>query len=252
MGVAGRDRRNKRRAEAASRRIMKGLKEGAEEKEIMELCHYAVNVDGYYVVPTCMAHDGENCRIELYVFDEQGERRELVLDGPHEDYLFRMTIQNTPLVVNLKTNVIKKDRRLSNTEGLPVKQLCADVRLFDGEIIEIARDYAQEQLTELCRSYAEEVTDTHYYWTLEEFGWAVEFELPDVFGITSSRGIHDVAYKLEVFAQAYRIDIGIRAENYLEMFRQNFEAGFLTRGAAARYRRAGDWFEEIKNGEERE
>ena len=231
---------------------MKGLKEDAEDKDIMELFHYGVNVDGYFVVPTRMAYDEENCRIALTVYDEQNTAQELVREGPHEDYLFRMTIQNAPLVVNLKTSVIKRDRRLSNTEGLPVKQLGADVRLFDGEIIEIARDYAQEQLTELCRSYAEEVTDTHYYWTLEEFGWAVEFELPDVFGITSSRGIHDVAYKLEVFAQAYRIDIGIRAENYLETLRQNFEAGFLKRGAAARYRRAGDWFEEIKNEEERE
>ena len=104
---------------------------------------------------------------------------------------------------------------------MTVQQINRSIPLIDDEIIKITRNFAEKNLSKTCLKYAEEVSDTHYYWTLEEYGYAVLFELPAVFKINTSSEIHNLAYHLDVFAKAYEVEAGIKKENYLSKLEKN-------------------------------
>ena len=82
------------------------------EKDMLELCHYTVTIDGLTIIPISMKYDEVNCEITFSVVNKRQFTRTIVRKGKHDNYIFSTSIWKTPFTVNLKTNVIKKIRKL--------------------------------------------------------------------------------------------------------------------------------------------
>lgn len=105
--------------------------------------------------------------------------------------------------------------------NMAIKQINKSIQLLDDEVIKITKNFAEKNLSKTCLKYAEDKTPTHYFWTLEEYGYAVLFELPAVFKINTDKAIHDLAYRLDLFSKAYVLEVGINSDNYIEKLEKN-------------------------------
>lgn len=196
------------------------------QKDMLELAPFTVTIDDAVIVPIKLCYDDRLCSITFMVTNDRHVSRKLVRFGSHDNYMFHIKLFETPFTVNLRTNVIKKERVLSEAPYKNSKFALEWVELRDGEILHVSRELAEANLSASCLALAEEKTETDYWWTLEESGWAVVFELPGLFCLSiGSRFIHDLAYNLDVYAKEYMDRTGLNAGNYEERFRENVARG---------------------------
>lgn len=193
-----------------------------ERKDSLELLPYAVHIDGLFIMPHDMRYDEKRCKIGFGVCNKRQFFRPVIRFGPHKDYIFHTKIWKTPFTVNLRSNVIKKERVLSQAPYNRSSFATERIELRDREILRVSREMAEKYLSPECLACADEVTDTDYWWTMEENGWAVVFELPNYFTEPKTReGRRLLGSKLATLAKEYMRSAGINAKNFEQRLDEN-------------------------------
>lgn len=111
---------------------------------------------------------------------------------------------------------------------MKVVQVNKSIQLIDDSVIKITKNFAENNLSKTCLKYAENVTDKHYFWTLDEFGYAVLFEIPTEFNAENL----DFAKLLSVYSMPYMQEMKITRQNYRRLLKKNInkEIVFDNRG----------------------
>ena len=117
---------------------------------------------------------------------------------------------------------------MGRTKKLKVVQVNRSVQVIDTDILKITRNFAEKNLSKACLKYAEESTDTHYYWTFEENAYAVIFEIPAVFkdtyfDINDPNQVQLLAFKLGSVTKSYAKEKGIQKDTFRKTLQENFE-----------------------------
>lgn len=193
-----------------------------EQKDFLALTGYDAEIDGLHIVPADIRYDKKRCKLGFMVINQRQFLRPIIRAGLHEDYIFHTKIWKTPITVNLRSNVIKKDRVLSQAPYNRSSFATERIELRDREILRVSREMAEKHLSPECLACAEDVTDTDYWWTMEENGWAVVFELPNYFTEPKTReGRRLLGSKLATLAKEYMRSAGINAKNFEQRLDEN-------------------------------
>lgn len=102
---------------------------------------------------------------------------------------------------------------------MKIVQVNKSIQILDDSVIKITKNFAENNLSKTCLKYAENVTDKHYFWTLDEYGYAVLFELPTVF---NSENL-DFGHLLSVYSMPYMQEMKITDANYRKLLRKNIQ-----------------------------
>lgn len=79
-------------------------------KTLVELINYGRMYDGYYILPTRIDTNGRDCEVEFSVMDKYNKKKTVIRRGHYYDDIFTTKINNIPLVLNVRTNVLKRKR----------------------------------------------------------------------------------------------------------------------------------------------
>lgn len=64
---------------------------------------------------------------------------------------------------------------------MAIENINKSVKIIDKDTLRITKRFAENNLSKECLKYAELVTDEYYFWSFEDYAYAVIFEIPKIF-----------------------------------------------------------------------
>lgn len=92
-------------------------------KTMLDLINYGRIYGDYYILPTRIDTYENSCEVEFTVIDSDNKRTTVIRRGHFYDDIFTTKINNIPLTLNIRTNVLKMIRMTKklNTNNTKIK-----------------------------------------------------------------------------------------------------------------------------------
>ena len=93
------------------------------------------------------------------------------------------------------------------------------IKVKDSEILMVTKRFAENNLSSVCMKLADNVSDTHYEWTMEAGAYMVMFELPDVFKVD----FVNISNLLGFYCSDYVEERNLNSGNLYSVFKKNMK-----------------------------
>lgn len=93
------------------------------------------------------------------------------------------------------------------------------IKVKDSEILMVTKRFAENNLSSVCMKLADNISDTHYEWTMEAGAYMVMFELPDVFKVD----FVNISNLLGFYCSDYVEERNLNSGNLYSVFKKNMK-----------------------------